>query len=124
MFHTTHKPLAECSRCYNVEPYVYLDLMGSVGEGLPSGLEQLVGETKGIGMFEHVTQCPECGAYYTNTNECGFMENDIEVKRVTPASLQIQLTAQEITELKKEVSHPDKKSRDYALQCLTEAGAI
>lgn len=76
----TYVPLADCPRCKHIPNYTYVNFLG--GDTLSPELEALVGYTRGVGVVEHITQCPVCGTYYMNTNECGFMENDMEIKRI------------------------------------------
>lgn len=113
-----HIPLTDCRRCSNIKPYTYTNLMNSVDLGWE--LEELVGHTKGMGVYEYITQCPDCGTYYMNTNECGLMENDIEVKRISPTRAGEILTSQDIEWLTQQLNHPDAATRTYTEMCLRD----
>jgi hypothetical protein len=58
-----------------------------------------------------------CGSYYAYTYTCGFTENDIELRRITPveAGREINLEAY-IADL----GSPHEETRGYAAQCLVE----
>lgn len=88
------------------------------GDSLTPELEALVGDTRGMGVFERVTQCPVCGTYYMNTNECGFMENDMEVRRITPTQAGETLTPEDQAWFKEQLKHPNPQVREYAEQTL------
>lgn len=115
-----HTPLSECSLCRDVPQYVYVDYLGGGGEQLPGGLQKLIGSTQGYGMYENVSRCPECGTYYMNTNETGFGENDIEVKRVSPTRAGIIVADEDRVQYEKELEHSDQSTRIYAAQCLAD----
>lgn len=115
-----HLPLSECPRCKQVDRYHYSDMLYGKGDGIPGALMDLVGDTMGTGMYQNITRCPDCGAYYSNTNECGFMENDIEVNRISPTEAGHELSDEDIKIFKKDLDHPDAKSREYAAECLLD----
>jgi hypothetical protein len=89
-------------------------------EAFPPGLWELVKDTAGIGMYQNIFQCPDCQAYYSNTNECGFMENDIELNRISPTEAGHILSEDEFENFRKDMEHPDAQSREYAAECLLD----
>lgn len=119
-----HIPLSECPRCKGTGRYYYANMMSGANdddsEPFPPGLWDLVKDTAGTGMYQNIIICPDCGAYYSNTNECGFMENDIELNRVSPTEAGHELSEEEFETFKKDMEHPDAQTREYAAECLLD----
>lgn len=115
-------PLSECPRCKGTDRYYYADMMNNNDDSkaFPQGLWDLVSGTAGTGMYENITQCPDCGAYYSNTNECGFMENDIELNRISPTVAGVALSEEDLKTFKEWLQHPDALTREYGAECLLD----
>lgn len=111
-----HVLISDCPRCKNIPSYTYVNFLG--GDSLTPELEALVGDTRGVDVFERVIQCPVCGTYYMNTNECGFMENDMEVRRISPTEAGETVTAEDLAWFKEQLKHPSPQVREYAALCL------
>lgn len=107
-----HIIFSDCSRCKNIPPYTYVNFFGA--DALSPELESLVGDTRGVDMYQRVTQCPECGTYYMNINECGFMENDMEVRRISPVEAGETLSPEDLIWFQEQLKHPNPLVRAYA----------
>lgn len=113
-----HIPLSDCKICKELERSEYFNILA--GDKLSAAANTLVGATVSYGMFENSTRCPFCGTHYKNTNDCGFMENDVSLTRVSPTSVGIELTKRDLEFLEKSLSSKDLKTKEYATECLLD----
>ena len=113
-----HIPLNECEICSQIQGAEYANFLAN--DILSPAAEKLVGETRGYDMFENITACPHCGTFYKNTNDCGFMENDLSLWRISPTEAGETLSEEDLAFLKKCLTSDDKNTAEYAGLCLTD----
>lgn len=111
-------PLADCEICRELDRYNYFNIIG--GESLSPAAEKLVGDTVGVGMVDRYSRCPICETHYKNTNECGFMENDVELMRVTPTETGETLTPEDLAFFEAGLSSENARQKEYSSQVLSD----
>lgn len=113
-----HIPLSECEICSQIQGGEYANIIG--GDSLSPAAEKLVGSTQSYGMFENISTCPICGTDYKNTNDCGFMENDVTLWRISPTEAGEKLTEEDVDFFQSCLKTEDENTRDYAATSLLD----
>ncbi len=74
--------VANCSICKHLSDVEFVDHIWTT-DVLPDAAHKL--ETVATLGFYYplLQQCPECGTYYTYYRDCGYMENDESLKRLS-----------------------------------------
>lgn len=111
-------PISECRICSKLKGGEYADFMK--GEGLSNEALEIVGNDTHTGMYQNLKTCPVCGRYYSQTNDCGFMEDDVSLTLITPTEAGDELTAEEVDEFFKDLNHTAEFDVTYATSCLAD----
>lgn len=110
--------LADCEICRELDHHNYFNIIG--GETLSDAAEKLVGNTVGKDMFENYSLCPICETHYKNTNECGFMENDVTLIRMSPTEAGEKLKPEDLVFFEAGLSSENARQKEYSSQALTD----
>ena len=105
--------LADCPICAGLSMYSYDNLMEA---GPRPAIVALLGHPPYAGGSGTV-RCPHCRTCYQYVYDCGFMEHDIELKRISPAAAGDETDVAAFT---RQLSHPDADTREYAVLALVE----
>ncbi len=107
-------PISDCDICRRLSSHDYADL---TYDPVPENIARLVGTSPTGLPAETIVECPLCGTFYSYTYTCGFGENDIMLRRVTPTEAG---RAVEVAALKEDLASAHEDTRGYAAQCLVE----
>jgi hypothetical protein len=107
-------PISDCDICRRLSSHNYADL---TYDPIPENVARLVGTSPTGLPAEAVVECPLCGAFYSYTYTCGFGENDIMLRRVTPTEAGGVV---DVVGLKEDLASAHEDTRGYAAQCLVE----
>ncbi|HVG35252.1 MAG TPA: hypothetical protein VM911_19450 [Pyrinomonadaceae bacterium] len=110
-----HIPISDCEICAHLSSHNYVDLR--YNSPIPDHIAILTGTSVTARPAQDIIECHLCGSCYAYTYTCGFTENDIELRRITPveAGREIDLEA-----YVSDLSSPHQETRGYAAQCLVE----
>ena len=110
----SHISISTCDICKHLSSHNYADLMSG---SIPENIALLAGNSPADRPAEDIIECPICGTFYSYTYACGFTENDIVLRRVSPIEagheVDVAYFQQGLVD-----SHDD--TRGYAAQCLVE----
>ncbi|HEY0080184.1 MAG TPA: hypothetical protein VGB73_16360 [Pyrinomonadaceae bacterium] len=107
--------LSECSICRRLSSHNYADLRDS--QLIPEHLQPLVGASPDDLPAEEIIRCPVCGTSYLYLYNCGFGENDIELRRITPTHAGRD---PDLASLASDLHSPDEETRAHASRSLVE----
>ena len=107
-------PISDCDICRHLSSHDYADL---TYDPIPENIARLVGTSPTDRLAEEIVECPECGTFYSYTYTCGFGENDISLRRVTPTEAGRGV---DVVSLKQDLASAHEDTRCYAAQCLVE----
>jgi hypothetical protein len=93
----------------------YVDLRDNFP--IPQHIAVLTGTSPMARPAEDIIECPLCGSFYAYTYTCGFTENDIELRRITPVEAGREIDVEAYVS---DLSSPHQETRGYAAQCLVE----
>jgi hypothetical protein len=105
------KPLADCPNCSQLAANTYDDLMD--GSRPHDAIVALLGFPPPGGAG--TVCCPTCGTLYEFEYDCGFMEHDISLRRISPTEAGAPIDVERCTA---ELAHANADTRDYAALCL------
>lgn len=108
-------PLSECRICRRLSSHNYADLQNS--QPIPEHLQPLVGSSPTDRPAEDIIRCPVCGTFYLYLYTCGFGENDIELRRITPTHAGHD---PDLTALNSDLLNPHEETRAHASSSLVE----
>lgn len=107
-------PISDCDICRRLSSHDYADLTyGPV----PENIARLVGTSPAARLAEEIVECPLCGTFYFYEYTCGFGENDVSLRRVTPTEAGRVVDVAGFIE---DLGSPHEDTRSYAAQCLVE----
>jgi hypothetical protein len=106
--------ISDCDICRHLASHNYADL---TYDPIPENLARLVGTSPTGLPAEAVVECPLCGTFYSYTYTCGFGENDISLRRLTPTEAGGVV---DVVGLKEDLASAHEDTRGYAAQCLVE----
>lgn len=109
-----HTPISDCEVCRRLSSHNYADLMFAP---IPENMAALVGTSPTGRPAEDIVECPVCGTFYSYTYTCGFGENDIMLRWVTPTEAGREV---DVGVLKRDLASPHDDTRAYAARCLVE----
>lgn len=107
-------PISDCDICRSLSSHNYADL---TYDSIPENLARLVGTSPTERLAEEIVECPLCGTFYLYNYACGFGENDISLRRVTPTEAG---RPADVSGLREDLASPHEDTRRYASQCLVE----
>jgi hypothetical protein len=107
-------PISDCDICRRLSSHVYADL---TFDPVPENIARLVGASPAARLAEEIIECPLCGTFYSYVYACGFGENDITLRRVSPTEAG---RAADVVSLKEDLASPHEDTRGYAAHCLVE----
>jgi hypothetical protein len=109
-----HVPISDCDICRRLSSHSYADL---TFDPIPEDIARLVGTSPAGRLAEEIIECPLCGAFYFYVYTCGFGENDITLRRVSPTEAG---RAADVAALREDLASPHEDTRGYAAWCLVE----
>ena len=109
-----HIPISDCDTCRRLSSHNYADL---TYDPVPENFARLVGTSPGARLAEEIVECPLCGTFYFYEYTCGFGENDISLRRVTPTEAGSRV---DVVSLQGDLTSAHEDTRCYAAQCLVE----
>lgn len=107
-------PISDCDICRRLSSHDYADLTYAP---IPEHIARLVGASPTGRPAEEIVECPLCGTFYSYNYTCGFGENDVSLRRVTPTEAGRGV---DVAGLKEDLASPHEDTRRYASQCLVE----
>jgi hypothetical protein len=107
-------PISDCDICRRLSSHNYADL---TYDPVPEDFARLVGTSPTARLAEEIVECPLCGTFYFYEYTCGFGENDVSLRRVTPTEAGRGV---DVLGLKGDLKSPHEDTRCYAAQCLVE----
>jgi hypothetical protein len=108
-------PISDCPVCRDLSTHNYADLRDS--RRVPAHLRPLVGEEPTARPAEDFIECAFCGTFYAYTYTCGFGEDDIELRRVSPTEAGHEPDPQALA---RDLGSAHEETRGYAAKCLAE----
>ncbi len=111
-------PISECRICSRLGGGEYADFMK--GESLSKEAMEIVESDVHVGMYQNIKTCPVCGRYYSQTNECGFMEDDVSLSLLSPTKAGLELTQEDLEGFYKDLEKPHELDVTYAADSLAE----
>src|SRR5215213_9757576 len=110
----SHIPISDCDICKHLSSHNYADLMYS---SIPENMAALVGTSPTDRLANDIIKCPVCETFYAYVYTCGFTENDVELRRVTPTEAGYEV---DVDNYRQDLTSPHDDTRAYAAQCLVE----
>lgn len=110
-----HIPISDCEICAHLSSHNYVDLRDN--SLLPDRIAVLMGASATSRPAQDTIECPVCGSFYAYTYTCGFTENDIELRRITPVEAGRETHVEAYTN---DLNSPHEETRAYASKCLVE----
>ena len=107
-------PISDCDICRRLSSHNYADM---TYDPIPENIARLVGTSPTARLAEEIMECPVCGTFYFYEYTCGFGENDISLRRVTPTEAGREV---DVVSLKEDLKSGHEDTRCYAAQCLVE----
>lgn len=107
-------PISDCDVCRRLSSHNYADL---TYDHVPENIARLVGAEPAARLAEEIVECPTCGTFYYYTYTCGFGENDVSLRRVTPTEAG---RAVDVASFEEDLASAHEDTRCYAAQCLVE----
>jgi hypothetical protein len=108
-------PVSECPICQRLSSHNYADLRDS--QLIPEHLQPLVGTSPTERPAEDIIRCPLCATFYLYLYTCGFGENDIELRRITPTHAGHDPDLRALTS---DLRSLHEETRAHAAGCLIE----
>jgi hypothetical protein len=84
---------------------------------IPENMASLVGASPTGRPANDIIKCPSCATFYAYVYTCGFTENDIELRRITPTEAGHDVV---VDNYRRDLTSPHDDTRAYAAQCLVE----
>jgi hypothetical protein len=110
-----HIPISDCEICAHLSSHNYVDLRDN--SRIPDHIAVLTGTSVTARLAQDIIECPVCGSFYSYTYTCGFTENDIELRRITPVDAGRETDVEAYVS---DLDSPHEETRAYAAQCLVE----
>ena len=106
--------ISDCRICKQLSSYNYADLTYAP---IPAHIASLTGDSPTSLADNAVVRCPVCNTFYRYNYSCGFAENDIELRRISPVEAGAQT---DVERFRRELTSDDLETQSYAAKCLME----
>lgn len=110
----SHIPISDCDICKRLSSHNHADLMYAP---IPENMASLIGTSPTDRPADDIIKCPVCDTFYAYVYTCGFTENDVELRRITPTEAGQVV---DVDNYRQDLASHHDDTRAYAAQCLVE----